>query len=251
MITSHGQTDRGQRRSLNEDAIFWDDGLFIVCDGLGGHKAGEVASRLAIDSVVRFIERSAGDAEIEWPYGFIRRLTVDGNRLHNAIKLANGAVFRKAASSKEYAGMGTTIAAAIVSRDQAQMTYAAVGDSRIYLVRRGRITQLTSDDSWANLSWKADSMDEMTRAAMRHVLSKALGAHEDVDFDVVARGLKDEDLVLLCSDGLTNMVSDERILEIVSAQQTDFEAACQALVDEANAQGGRDNISVVLAKYRS
>src|SRR5436190_4119210 len=148
MITSHGQTDIGKRRSLNEDAIFAGDGLFVVCDGMGGHKAGEVASQLGIDAIARFVERSVEDSEITWPYGFLTRLSYDANRLRNAIKLANGAILRKAASSNEYAGMGTTLAAVLVSRNRPQMTYAAVGDSRIYRLRGASLEQLTSDDSW-------------------------------------------------------------------------------------------------------
>ena len=251
MVTFHSQTDIGKRRSLNEDAVFADNGLFIVCDGMGGHKAGEVAAQLGIDAIVRFVERSVEDAEITWPYGFLTRLSFDANRLRNAIKLANGAILRKAASSNEYAGMGTTVAAVLVSRKRPQMTYATVGDSRIYLLRGGGIQQLTSDDSWANLSWKADAVDEMTRAAMQHVLTKALGAQDTVDFDVKIQDLVNRDIVLLCSDGLTNMLPDRRILEIITAHGADLEVACRELVSEANAQGGRDNISVVLARYGS
>jgi serine/threonine protein phosphatase PrpC len=251
MITSHGQTDIGKRRSLNEDAIFVGDGLFIVCDGMGGHKAGEVAARLGIDAIVRFVERSLEDAEIPWPYGLLARLSLDGNRLRSAIKLANEAILRHAASSNDYTGMGTTVAVALVSRDQPRMTYATVGDSRVYLLRGAGIQQLTSDDSWANLSWKADAVDELTRAAMQHVLTKALGAEEAIDFDVKVQDLANKDIVLLCSDGLTSMVSDGRISQIITVHGADLEGACRELVSEANAQGGRDNISVILARYTS
>lgn len=145
----------GRRRSLNEDAIFAQDNLFIICDGMGGHKAGEVASQAAIDVIAAFVKRSAEDAEITWPYGFHRAaVSFDGNRLRTAIKLANRAVFRKAASSDDYTGMGTTVSAMIVSQKRPQVTFAHVGDSRIYLIRAGVILQLTRDDSWANLSWE-------------------------------------------------------------------------------------------------
>jgi len=116
MISFYGETDVGRRRTLNEDAIFAEEGVFVVCDGMGGHKAGEVASQLAIDVVTSFVKRSAEDAEITWPYGFHTRVSFDGNRLRTAIKLANRAVFRKAASSDDYTGMGTTLVAVIVSR---------------------------------------------------------------------------------------------------------------------------------------
>jgi PPM family protein phosphatase len=251
MISFHGETDVGLRRALNEDAIFAGDGLFVVCDGMGGHKAGEVASQLAIDVIANFVTRSAEDAEITWPYGFHTRVSFDGNRLRTAIKLANRAVFRKAGSSDDYTGMGTTVVAVIVSRHRPQMTYTHVGDSRIYLIRSGVILQLTRDDSWANLSWEAGEPDDTARASMKHVLTKALGARDDVDFDVTDQELGEGDMILLCSDGLTNMVPDRRILEIVSTRGTDLDGACADLVAEANAQGGRDNISAVLVRYSS
>jgi len=160
MISSHGQTDTGRRRTLNEDAISAHDNLFIVCDGMGGRKAGEVASQLALDVIAAFVKRSGEDPEITWPYGFSRDASFDGNRLRTAIKLANRAVFRKAASSEDYTGMGTTVAATIISKKRPHMmTYAHVGDSRLYLIRAGVILQLTRDDSWANLSWEGEEPD--------------------------------------------------------------------------------------------
>src|SRR5215469_9421913 len=146
-ISSYGLTDIGKRRSLNEDAILAHDNLFVVCDGMGGRKAGEVASQLALDVIQAFVKRSAEDPEITWPYGIDRDASFDGNRLRTAIKLANRAVFRKAASSDDYTGMGTTATAMIVSRTRPQMTFTSVGDSRIYLIRSGAIVQLTRDDS--------------------------------------------------------------------------------------------------------
>jgi serine/threonine protein phosphatase PrpC len=251
MISFHGLTDVGKRRSLNEDAILVQDSLAIVCDGMGGHKAGEVASRLATDRIAGFVRRSAEDTEITWPYGFVTRVSFDGNRLRTAIKLANRTVFRKAASSEDYTGMGTTVVAMLVSTKRPQMTYAGVGDSRIYLIRAGVMLQLTHDDSWANLSWEGDALDDTSRASMKHVLTKALGARDDVEFEVKSQELNDGDVILLCSDGLTNMLDDRRILDIVSAHGADLETACRDLVVAANAEGGRDNISVILARYAS
>lgn len=249
MITYHGETDVGRRRTLNEDAIFTSDDLFIVCDGMGGHKAGEVASKVAADVIAAFVSRSGEDPEITWPYGFEPEASHDGNRLRTAIKLANLAVFRKSASSDDYTGMGTTVAAVLSSRGRGQMTYASVGDSRIYLIRDGAISQLTRDDTWLNVAWEGETLDNSMRASMKNVLTKALGSRQDVDFDVAGRELDDRDIVLLCSDGLTNMLSDARILEIVSTHGPDLERACRELVAAANAEGGRDNISAVLLRY--
>ena len=123
------------------------------------------------------------------------------------------------------------------------MTYGHVGDSRLYLIRGGGMTQLTKDDSWVNLVSPADT------SVMKNVLTKALGAREDVEFDVISRPLQPGDIILLCSDGLTNMLSDAAIVGIVSAGARDIGAACRELVAEANAQGGRDNVSALLVRF--
>jgi protein phosphatase len=245
MVTYFGSTDVGRHRPMNEDAIHAEDGLFVVCDGMGGHKAGEVASQLAIESITAFARRSGDDPEITWPYGFDPRISFNGNRIRTAIKLGNRTVFRKAASADEYMGMGTTVVAALISPTSPQMTYASVGDSRIYLIREGAIHQLTRDDSWAGLS-----ADETPGMNLRNVLTKAVGAQDDVEFDILSQALSDEDVILLCSDGLTNMLSDTRILAIVTEHGADLEQACTGLITEANLEGGRDNISVVLVRYR-
>jgi protein phosphatase len=250
-IRHYGLTDVGRRRKINEDSIFRADDLFIVCDGMGGHKSGEVASSLAVEAVVRFVERSNEDRELTWPYGFNPRLSFHANRLLTAIKLANRAVFRKASSADEYTGMGTTVAAVLIPTGETLMSYAHVGDSRVYLLREGVLLQLTRDDSWANVA-RGSNLDasSVESTTMRNVLTKALGAREDVEFDVVDQALSAGDVVVLCSDGLTNMVPDRRILEVVTRHDGDLEGACRDLVEEANAQGGRDNISVILVQYR-
>ncbi|HVQ75035.1 MAG TPA: protein phosphatase 2C domain-containing protein [Candidatus Binatia bacterium] len=250
MLEFAGQTDVGRRRQLNEDHVFLEQDLFLVCDGMGGHRAGEVASRLAAEVIAGFVERSARDQEITWPYGFDPKLTYDANRLRTAIKLANRMVFRKAASADDYTGMGTTVAAVIGTRREPRITYAHVGDSRVYLIRAGAIIQLTRDDSLAALLSGGDPAAEPAGSTVKNILTKALGARDDVEFDVVDRMLEDGDHVLICSDGLTGMLSDARILEVVTAHGRDLGACCAELVSRANAEGGRDNISVVLLRHR-
>ena len=247
MVTFFGQTDIGRRRSLNEDTIYAQDGLFLVCDGMGGHKAGEVASKLAAEAIAGFVRRSEEDPEMTWPYGYDTKLSYDANRLGTAIKLANRIVFRKGASADEYTGMGTTVAAVLVPARRSQMTYANVGDSRVYLVRADTMRQLTRDDSWANLAWSAD--EDPADSPVKNILTKALGARDDVEFDVVDEPLTAGDVVLICSDGLTNMLSDTRILEILTVHAPDLEAATGELIARANEEGGRDNIRVVLFRY--
>ena len=249
MLAFSGQTDVGLRRPLNEDTIHARDGLFLVCDGMGGHKAGEVASKLATESIAGFIERSGADPEMTWPYGFDPRLSFDANRLNTAIKLANRLIFRKAATVEEYTGMGTTVVAVLVNPRRPYMTYANVGDSRIYLVRGFDLVQLTRDDSWANLDWTVSAGEIPPEMSMKNILTKALGAREEVEFAVVEQGLQPADLVLLCSDGLTNMVPDPQIREILLARAHDPETACRELVSSANAAGGRDNVSAIVLHY--
>ncbi len=243
MVEFHAQTDVGRRRQNNEDAIFAADGLFIVCDGMGGHNAGEVASKLATEVIADFIRRSARDPDLTWPCGFDPERSEDANRLGTAIKLANRTVFRAALASDEHRGMGTTVVAALVAPGRGEMTYGHVGDSRIYLIRDAAMTQLTTDDSLASLASPGDA------PVMKNVLTKALGVGEDVEFDVASLALRAGDLVLLCSDGLTTMLADAAIADIVSAHAADLEEACRRLVGQANAQGGRDNISVLLVRY--
>jgi protein phosphatase len=249
-VRFHGLTDVGRRRPLNEDTIYAQDSLFLVCDGMGGHQAGEVASKLAADNVVRFIKHSGEDPEMTWPFGYDTRLSHDANRLSTAIKLANRVVFRHAASSDEYTGMGTTIAAVLMHARRPHMTYAHAGDSRIYLLRAGAMRQLTRDDTWANLD-RGENADPREVLGMTNVLTKALGAQDDIQFDVVSEELQDGDVVLLCSDGLTHMLPDDRILGIVSGQSESLRRACEELVSSANAEGGRDNISVILVRVGS
>jgi protein phosphatase len=251
MLISHGETDIGKRRKINEDSIFAASGLFVVCDGMGGHKAGEVASRLAVETIARFVERTEEDRELTWPFGFNPQLS-STNRLRPRSSSPTGRL-PQANSREEYTGMGTTLVAVIVSPDESRMTYAHVGDSRIYLLRDRTIVQLTRDDSWANLGWSGAPDEDPTTTTtglMKNILTKALGARDDVEFDVVDQPLHDGDTVLLCSDGLTNMLPDARILEVVAAHSNDLPGACRQLVAEANAQGGRDNISVILVAYR-
>jgi protein phosphatase len=250
MLLSYGLTDVGRRRTINEDSIFVADGLFVVCDGMGGHQAGEVASNLAVETIARFVQRSDADPELTWPFGFNPRLSFNANRLRTAIKLANRVVYRKGNSREEYTGMGTTAVAALVSAGKPMMTHAGVGDSRVYLLRGGGMVQLTRDDSLANVSWPGldDDATAGVPPSVKHVLTKALGAREDVEFDVVDQAMAPGDVIVLCSDGLTNMLPDDRIRDIVAGHSSDLEAACRELVGKANAEGGRDNISVILVK---
>ncbi len=251
MLEAYGQTDVGRRRKLNEDAFLVapEPNLYAVCDGMGGHNAGEVASRMAIETLAAFIEKSHQEKEITWPYGLDVNLSYDGNRLKTAIKLANKKVFRAADNREDYTGMGTTLVAALVTGDV--MTVGSAGDSRCYLLREGQLLQLTRDDSWvsAALGEGILNSEEIERHPLRNVITKAVGAKDNIELDVIEHKLVPGDVALLCSDGLHAMISDDKILEALTPFPPTLPEAAAKLIEAANEAGGKDNVSVVLLRY--
>lgn len=251
MLEAYGQTDVGRRRKLNEDSILVDDkaGLFAVCDGMGGHNAGEVASSMAAETLQSFIDKSAKEKEITWPYGLDVNLSFEGNRLKTAIKLANKKVFKTADSKEEYTGMGTTAVAALVSARMVTIGWA--GDSRCYLFRGGALKQLSRDDSWVSAAWAEGVLtaEEIEKHPLRNVITKAIGAKESLEIDVIEHSLEAGDIVMLCSDGLHSMIRDDAILAAVTPFPQSLQEAAQKLIDAANEAGGKDNVSVILLRY--
>ncbi|HEY2774541.1 MAG TPA: protein phosphatase 2C domain-containing protein [Candidatus Binatia bacterium] len=245
MISFHGRSDVGRIRSQNEDSILVLEDLFAVCDGMGGHKAGEVASRMAVATLLQFYGN--GDRAKQTPGDS----PASAEHLVAAIREANREIRQMAAASEDCFGMGTTVALALVHPQNPRVTYACVGDSRIYLIRNGVIAQLSRDDSWINAAFGAgETPDEAALTSMQHVLVKALGTHDVLDFEVKTHDLQDGDKLLLCSDGLTSMVPDSEILRIVADGNADLESTTADLIGAANKAGGRDNISAVLIHYR-
>jgi protein phosphatase len=251
MLEAYGQSDVGRRRKLNEDNVLVDTEtfLFSVCDGMGGHNAGEVASKMAIETLQSFIEKSHKEKEITWPYGLDVNLSFDGNRLKTAIKLANKRVFRAADNREDYTGMGTTVVAALVSGNI--LTVGSAGDSRCYLLRDGKLSQLTRDDSWvsAALGEGILNSDEIEKHPLRNVITKAVGAKDTIELDVVEHTLAPGDLAMLCSDGLHAMLNDEQILATLTPLPATLQEAAAKLIEAANEAGGKDNVSVVLLRY--
>jgi serine/threonine protein phosphatase PrpC len=251
MLEAYGQTDVGRRRKLNEDnfLVAPEPGLYAVCDGMGGHNAGEVASKMAIETLQAFIEKSHKEKEITWPYGLDVNLSFDGNRLKTAIKLANKKVYRAADNREDYTGMGTTVVAGLVSENT--LTVGSAGDSRCYLLRNGQLSQLTRDDSWvsAALGEGILNSDEIERHPLRNVITKAVGAKDSIELDVVEQKLSPGDVALICSDGLHAMLSDEQIQKTLTPFPESLEEAAGKLIDAANEAGGKDNVSVVLLRY--
>ncbi len=245
-----GVTDVGRKRDANEDcfAVVPEDHLFVVADGMGGHAAGEVASRLAVSAIADFIASTRQDSEITWPYEYDLSIPMEGNRLKTAIRLANQKILDTISQKKDLEGMGTTLVGAMVNEGRAYVGH--VGDSRAYLIREGGIRQLTSDHSWVNEQVKLGflSRSDASRHPFRNVVTRALGSREDVTVDVAEEPLHEGDYLLLCSDGLNTMLDDDSIVQVIVQHGDDVDAAARALVAKANENGGEDNITVILIK---
>jgi protein phosphatase len=245
-------TDVGRKRKGNEDNLVAnpEQRLFVVADGMGGHAAGEVASKVAVEAIDEFIQLTGGDQEITWPFGLDETISYDGNRLKTAIRFANRRVLEATKEKAEYEGMATTVAAVLVDGSTANLAH--VGDSRIYLYRDGELTQLTNDHSWVNEQLQSGiiSLEQARTHPLRNVVTRALGGRADLQVDMGTQAIKSGDLLLVCSDGLTTMVPDEHIARLLHDAQGDTEKAAEALVTEANARGGEDNISVVVLQFR-
>jgi protein phosphatase len=236
-------------RRTNEDALFIDEGLglLIVADGMGGHAAGEVASRLAVEAVVGFIRRTTEDHEQSWPYGIDSTLSFNANRLRTAVHLANRRVFREAESHDDYTGMGTTIVAALVL--DGVMSIAHVGDSRMYHASNDQLLQLTRDDSWsARVLVQPAAAPAAELHPMRHVLTNVLGARDSTDIHVQERPVGPGDLLLLCTDGLHGSLDDQAIQAVLSPRAS-MERTAEALVRAALERGSRDNVTALVALY--
>jgi len=250
MIEAYGRTDVGRRRKINEDSFLVspETSLYAVCDGMGGHNAGEVASKMAIETISAFVERSAVEKEITWPWGLDANVSFEANRLKTAIRLANARVYQAADNREELTGMGTTVVAVLVS--PGLVTIGSAGDSRCYRVRDGELSQLTRDDSWvsAALGEGILNSDDVEHHPLRNVITKAVGARDTIDLDVAEHELKPGDLLMLCSDGLHGMINDQEIKRLLVPVPESLEEASSRLIDAANEAGGRDNVSVVLLR---
>jgi len=246
-------SDVGRKRKGNEDSVFVnpEQNLYVVADGMGGHAAGEVASRVAVEAINEFVCLTSGDEDITWPFGLDQSISFDGNRLRSAVQYANRKVLEATKERKEYLGMATTVVAVLVDSDHANLAH--VGDSRVYLVRDNALQLLTNDHSWVNEQLEAGAItaDQARSHPLRNVVTRALGGKPDLEVDLKVHDVKPHDVLLLCSDGLTTMLPDDDIVRIVNESDADVEKAAKALVDEANERGGEDNITVLLMKFEA
>jgi len=249
-ILARGGTDIGRKRGLNEDCygVFDELGLFVVADGMGGHAAGEVASRAAVDALRDFITSSREPDETTWPFQLDSELPRAANRLLSGIKLANQTINKASQESVEKKGMGTTIVAAIAEGDE--LFLAHVGDSRAYLFSNGKLQRITSDHSYVEEMVLAGhiTMEQARVHPMRNIITRALGTKTDVSVDLSRHHPAPGDIYLLCSDGLSGMLTDGEIARIISDHTADLSACIDELIKGANEKGGDDNITAILLK---
>lgn len=238
MIQSFSITDIGKMRNMNQDLVYSTDeplgnlpNLYIVADGMGGHKAGDYAARLTISTMLETIAQLQ-DADAE-------------SLLDKAITIANKEVYQCASAHETLEGMGTTVVAASI--DGTKMTIANVGDSRLYLCRGGVIRQITRDHSLVEEMIRRGGLkrEDARNHPDKNVITRAVGVEDTVRIDFFELTLQEKDLVLLCTDGLTNMLEDETIYEVAMGAGS-LEERAKELVHRANENGGRDNISVIL-----
>ncbi len=251
-VEAFGLSDTGLLREANEDRIHLneEDRLFVVADGMGGHAAGEVASGIAVEVVNYFIIHTRRDRELTWPYAYDDNLSYDGNRLQTAIRLANSRIREAVEEELSYQGMGSTLVSILATEQRT--TIGSVGDSRVYRYRGGVLELLTNDHSWVNEQMQEGMLTEEQAKThpFRNVVTRALGSDSSVLVDIRSEAIEDGDCYLLCSDGLTGMIEDEDIAGLLDGLAgSDLQTVCDRLVETANQQGGKDNISVVLVRF--
>jgi protein phosphatase len=248
-VKAFGLSDVGRQRQHNEDYFLLDDTLqlFVVADGMGGHAAGEVASRIAVETIAELVS-TPDEEDGTWPHPYDEQYSRSTNRLIAALNLANSRVLEAMRKDARLRGMGTTVVASLIHDEL--VSFAHVGDSRAYLIRAGKISRMTNDHSWVFEQVEAGLLTEAEaeKHPLRNVITRALGGALTIVPDARELTAEPADVYLLCSDGLTGMVSEEEILEVISRQPDDPETGCRSLIDLANEHGGLDNITAILVR---
>jgi protein phosphatase len=244
-----GETNVGLKRDHNEDSFYLpvNERLAIVADGMGGHASGEVASRMAVETIVSYFHETENEQQLTWPFKVDRGHALDINRMKTAIKLANQQIFEEADHNQECHGMGTTVVSTLFLDDA--LIVGHVGDSRLYRVREGAIEQLTEDHSLLNDYVRMKRLKESEIAAFPHknVIVRALGMKASIEVDILIEHPRLGDLYIICSDGLSGMVADPDIANM-AVEEGDLDKLCERLINSANENGGSDNITVVCAR---
>jgi serine/threonine protein phosphatase PrpC len=243
-----GKTDIGLVRAHNEDALLIprEMALAVVSDGMGGHAAGDVASRITVETIDQHYRETARSGPQTWPFK-LPSLEIEKQRMSVAIQMANSNIFETAAADGAKKGMGCTVDA--IYFNQGRFFIGHVGDSRVYRIREGRIQMLTEDHSLLNdyLRMKELSGDEGVHFPQKNVVVRALGLADQVNVDVIADAFKVGDVFLLCSDGLSGMLDDKALLDIITARDS-LDTSCNELIKSANDAGGNDNITAILIR---
>lgn len=242
MIKAYAKSDVGKVREINEDAFYISNSLdevqlYMLADGMGGYNGGEIASKLAIQSAKNYIENNF--KEIEKDKDSIIQL------IGSSIEYANMVVYEKAKENKELSGMGTTLEVCLIYNNRAFIGH--IGDSRIYRIRKAIIRKLTQDHSYVQKLVKDGTItpEQAEKHPQKNILLKVLGCNAFIEPDVMVKGFLKEDVLVMCSDGLSNMVTQDDIYKMASGN---IEQATVDLVDKANENGGYDNITVVIIK---
>jgi serine/threonine protein phosphatase PrpC len=255
VLRAYGFTDKGPLRPTNEDYFGIDErlGLCVLADGMGGHNAGEVAARMAVDAVTDYVrlailEGTGRDDDMSWPFGFEPSLSPAGNLLRTAVLLANVQILDAAMSVDRYSGMGTTIVVTLVS--DGRLSVAHVGDSRLYLFGP-RLRQLTRDDSWTVRVLAESCADRvlLQNHPMRNALTNVVGVGARTDVHVIEEELSGGARLVLTTDGVHGVLDEGRVEQLLV--EVDIQAASRNLVAAALARGSRDNCTAVVADYRS
>jgi serine/threonine protein phosphatase PrpC len=246
-----GATHVGMKRDHNEDNLMLDSdhNLFVVADGMGGHSSGEVASRIAVETLKVFFEDTADDEDATWPFKMERTLSFEENRFVTGVKLANKNIFDTALSDSRFKGMGTTFVGLVADEEHALVAH--VGDSRCYYMRDGKLSQLTEDHSLLNDYKKIQKLTPEEEEAFPHknIIVRALGMKELVLVDIQKHAAQPGDILCLCSDGLSGEITDPKLEELMNAHVDDLDKCVEELIQAACDHGGKDNVTVVLVQY--
>jgi len=254
-ITHAARTDVGMKRDNNEDnlLVFPEQYLYCVFDGMGGHAAGEVASGIAAREIKEFFELTGKDPEATWPFKDDRAKAYDENRLVISIKLANARIMEASEADSSKKNMGTTcVTCHFTERNgQVKALVAHTGDSRVYLFRDNKLKRITVDHSLVEeyLRMGKITEEEAKNFPQKNIILRALGQQRQVDVEINPHDPRPGDIFMLCSDGLSGMVEDKFMESILQKQSGNLEACAKKLLDTANANGGVDNSTVVLARY--
>jgi len=250
-IEAAGATDVGMKRRLNEDVVVLDTGneVYVVADGMGGHAAGEVASKIATDEIMRAYEAGADDIDETWPEHWTTSLSAGANQIVDAIISGHHRVTEEMNNDANLKGMGTTVVVAVHPPGEGNLVVCHVGDSRAYRLRDGALSLLTSDHSWVHEQVTAGFLTEESARThpLKNVVTQALGGSSEPKVDVLETEVEDGDLYLLCSDGLNSMLTDHEIAGFLY-EGGSLDEICGNLIDAANQRGGNDNISVILLR---